>query len=724
MMMRSRRREQETGRRHVIVGLILILWMAVIVWRLVHLQITRADELSQRATGQRQHEIKLAPPRGEIVDRNGKTLAKSVIGSTLHADPKMIRATKQDPQKIAQLIAETLGDKSHEDLLQELSREDRNFVRLRRRLDPEKALAILNMIEARKIVGIGNQDEPLRVYPNGPLASHVVGYVNADEKGQDGLELVKENFLKGSGGKVVFENDALGRTFDRQDDPVRDGARIVTTIDLSLQHQVEAYLETAWRETRSKAASAVVLDPKTGEILSLATFPNFNPNVRPSKAQPVAREAEMAARRNRVITDYYEPGSVFKIVTYSAALEEGLVRPTEKVNCLNGRIELFGRVISDHVSGWLTASEALAKSSNVGAIQLALRVSRKFGDDRLVEYMNRFGFGVRTKIDLPGEIPGVVHPASNWSKTSIGSVAIGQEVGVTVLQMVAAMGAIGNRGVWIQPHVVKEIIGPDDQLLYTAEPETRRVISEKTALELAGMLEQVVVSGTARHAVKLTGYTAAGKTGTPQKVDPVTRRYSHTKFMPTFAGFVPATNPKFAIIVMLDEPVGLHQGGQVSAPVFKRIAEAALLEYGVSPDSPEFRASLGVLAATLRDQMKRAAETAFAEQVEPVLADGRLTAAANRGPADSRRAGAEQPVSSVGLNVKSDTALVRPPVERLEVAPRVMPDFRGRTAGEVAKLCLRLDLRANLVGRGLATRQTPPAGSRIQPGDQCRVEFQ
>ena len=184
----------------------------------------------------------------------------------------------------------------------------------------------------------------------------------------------------------------------------------------------------------------------------------------------------MAARRNRVITDYYEPGSVFKIVTYSAALEEGLIRPTEKVNCLNGRIELFGRVIGDHVSGWLTASEALAKSSNVGAIQLALKVSRKFGDERLVQYINRFGFGVRTKIDLPGEIPGVVHPASNWSKTSIGSIAIGQEVGVTVLQMVAAMGAIGNRGLWTQPHVVKEIIGPDKRHLaiYHVEGEAVR----------------------------------------------------------------------------------------------------------------------------------------------------------------------------------------------------------------------------------------------------------
>ncbi|MEP7269989.1 MAG: penicillin-binding protein [Acidobacteriota bacterium] len=722
---RTRRKEQETGRRHVIVALILLVWMSAIIWRLVHLQVNRHEELSQRAAGQRQQEVKLAPPRGEIVDRKGNILAQSVMGSTVHADPKMIRASKQSVEWIASLLADALGEKDHKELQAELSRDDRNFVRLRRRLDPEKAAAVARTIEANKIVGVGLQDEPIRVYPNRSLASHVIGFVNADEEGQDGLELVKEKFLKGSGGTVVFENDALGHAFDRQDEPVRVGARIVTTIDIGLQHQVEAYLQTAWRETHSKSASAVVLDLHTGEILSLATFPNFDPNIRPSKTQPAAREAEMAMRRNRVITDYYEPGSVFKIVTYSAALEEGLIRPNEKINCLNGRIELFGRVIGDHVSGWLTASDALAKSSNVGAIQLALKVTRKFGDDRLVDYMKAYGFGARTKIDLPGEIPGIVHAANRWSKTSIGSIAIGQEVGVTVIQMVAAMAAIGNGGVWIQPHVVKEIVGPDNQLIYSPEPETRRVISAKTAHELAGMLEQVVVSGTARHAVKLTGYTAAGKTGTPQKVDPVTKRYSNTKFMPTFAGFVPATNPRFAIIVMLDEPIGLHQGGQVSAPVFTRIAEAALLDYGVSPDSPEFQESLGVLTATLRNQLDHTAQVqaasleAAAETLDRRQIPGVEEATNGK---DARRNGARtETASTVSMNVVEGSFSGAVPVREIE--PGVMPDFRGRSAGEVAKICRRLDLRANLVGKGLASRQIPAAGSRVQPGDSCRVEF-
>jgi cell division protein FtsI/penicillin-binding protein 2 len=277
-------------------------------------------------------------PRGEIVDRNGNILAQSVIGRTIHADPRMIRVSKQDVGHIARLLADALGEKDSKGIEQELSRDDRNFVRLRRRLDPEKAAAVEKVIEKNKIVGVGLQDEPIRVYPNRSLASHVIGYVNADEQGQDGLELVKEKFLKGSGGSVVLENDALGRAFDRSDDPVRNGARIVTTIDIGLQHQVEAYLQTAWKETHAKSASAVVMDLQNGEILSLATFPNFDPNIRPAATKPAAREIEMAARRNRVITDYYEPGSVFKIVTYSAALEEGLIRPEEKINCLNGEL--------------------------------------------------------------------------------------------------------------------------------------------------------------------------------------------------------------------------------------------------------------------------------------------------------------------------------------------------------------------------------------------------
>ncbi len=721
-IVRTRRREQETGRRHLIVGLILLVWMGVIVGRLVHLQVNRHEELSRRAAGQRQQEIKLAPPRGEIVDRNGSILAQSVIGRTVHADPKMIRANRQDVEWIARLLAEALGEKDHKQLQQELSRDDRNFVRLRRRLDPEKAAAVAHAIEVNKIVGVGLQDEPIRVYPNRSLASHVIGYVNADEQGQDGLELVNEKFLRGSGGLVVFENDALGRAFNRQDDPVRNGARVVTTIDVGLQHQVEAYLETAWRETRAKSASAVVVDLQNGEILALATFPNFDPNVRPDATRPAAREIEMAARRNRVITDYYEPGSVFKVVTYSAALEEGLIRPTEKINCLNGSIELFGRVIGDHVSGWLTASEALAKSSNVGAIQLALKVTRKYGDDRLVQYIKRYGFGAKTMIDLPGEIPGVVHAANRWSKTSVASIAIGQEVGVTALQMVSAMGAIGNGGLWMQPHVVKQIVGPDSQVLYSPQPEMRRVISEKTARELAGMLEQVVVAGTARHAVKLTGYTAAGKTGTPQKVDPVTRRYSNTKFMPTFAGFVPASNPRFAIIVVLDEPIGLHQGGQVSAPVFARIAEAALLGYGISPDSPEFRESLGVLTATLHDQVDRSGGTAAGDSSE-APPDGQLAAARAAWPSSGRRGERSETTTSVSLNLPESALVSRAPLPPPGVDPHSMPDFKGRTAGEVAKLCLRLDLRANLVGKGFATRQIPAPGTRIEPGDICRVEF-
>lgn len=689
--------------------------MTGITWRLVHLQVVRHDYFQQRATEQRQKNFALTPPRGEIVDRRGNILAHSVISRTIYADPTMIRARKQSPELTARVIAEALGEKDVEDLQQMLARVDTSFVRLRRKLDPSKAAAVERAIASHKLVGLGMEDEPVRVYPNKNLAAHVIGYVNAEGRGQAGLELLRDEYLRGVAGKVRLETDALGQPYYRQDDPARSGARIVTTLDLALQSRVEAALELAWRETRSKAAAATVLDVKTGEILALANFPTFDPNIRPKSYKDLkAKEAEEAARRNRVITDYYEPGSVFKIVTYSAALEERLVRPEEKINCLNGRIEIFGRVIGDHVSGWLSASQALAKSSNVGAIQLALKIAQTRGEERLVEYMNRFGFGRRTGIDLPGEIKGVVRQPRQWHKTTIGSVAIGQEVGVTVLQMVAAMAAIGNRGVWLQPHVVKQIIGPENQVVYESQPESRRVVSEQTALELAGMLEQVVIAGTARHAVKLTGYTAAGKTGTPQKVDSETKRYSKTKFMPTFAGFVPASDPRFAIIVMLDEPIGLHQGGQVSAPVFNLIAEAALLDYSVTPDSPEFRQALDVLAANLREQMNRSQDKARSEEsalsslpIEP----------------DNKRHVHDSQMASLSLNVARPLAIPAS-LRSTSISSGIMPDLRGRSSREVAQICIRLDLRANLIGSGLAVHQTPAPGVPIQPGDSCRIEFE
>jgi cell division protein FtsI (penicillin-binding protein 3) len=737
-MTRTRKKKEEgLGRRHLFVGMALIVWMCAIIWRLYSLQIVEHGKYRDRALSQRLKVFELAPPRGDIVDRNGVVLAQSVISHTLVADPELIRESQDSKEKIekaksiAHCLAEMLGDVNAQELYQGLSRDSTHYVRLRRRLNPEKVAAVKRAIEQYKFVGLHFEQEPIRLYPNKSLAAHIVGYVDDEESGQAGLEKTQERYLRGASGAVHYETDARGRPFDRRETPPREGAQLVTTIDAGLQHRVEALLETAWRETRSKAASAIVIDIKTGEVLSLANFPTYDPNTRPrARKTKEATEAELEPRRNRAVTDYYEPGSVFKMVTYSAALEEGLIRPNDKVNCLNGRIELFGRVINDHVSGWLTATEALAKSSNVGAIQMALKVTRQRSEDRFVEYIKRYGFGAVTGIELPLETPGLVLSPRRWHKTSIGSIAIGQEVGVTIVQLGAAMAAIGNGGLWVQPHVVRQAVAGAEkghEILYQAEPKTHRAVSEKTAREIAGMLHQVVLAGTARHAVKLTGYTAAGKTGTPQKIDPVTKRYS--KFMPTFVGFVPVNDPQFAIVVMLDEPIGLHQGGQVSAPVFRSIAETVLLQHGVSPDQPEFRQALELLVARLREKSLETDQAGEAGEDANVAAppDTTVTASAATKKNDKGPAGTAVKAANGESAAKDDkeprmvSAVAAAPAA---FNPRVMPDFRGRSIREVTQLCTRLDLRVSLIGKGMARRQSPAAGAPIQPGDACRVEFQ
>jgi cell division protein FtsI/penicillin-binding protein 2 len=656
--------------------------MALIIWRLAYLQVTRHGDYRARAEAQRQETITVSPLRGAIVDRRGWELARSVDAASVFAYTRQI----EDPQRVARVLAPLLRE-SESKLLNKLTGEA-NFVWLKRKLDFETGQTISREIERDKLTGVHLVKEPQRAYPNGPLAAHLLGAVDIDEQGIAGLELTHDQYLRGLPGKVWLETDARGRAYDRREHPATSGAQVVTTLDTALQHKVEELLAEALEATRARGAAAIVLAPQSGEILALANAPGFDPNQRPKRDLGAD---ESRHRRNRAVTDIYEPGSVFKLVTFAAAIEEGLARPDEKIDCFNGQIVLAGRAIRDtHAYGLLTVTEALAKSSNGGAIRLALRV----GEERLADYIARFGFGRKTGVDIPGETGGLVRDVKQWRQNSIGYVAIGHEVGVTALQAVAAMAAIANRGVWVQPHLVKQVIGPDGRALYTAQPETHRVVSEQTALTVAGMLGGVVAQGTARRA-GLAGYEAAGKTGTAQKIDPVTRRYSHTKYIASFAGLVPTANPRFAIIVMLDEPIGLHQGGQVAAPVFNRIAEAALGDYAVPPHTEAYREALAKLEERIRAEAGR-------DEAKSQNPD--MIAAANH----------------------EDSADVATPLvpAALKIEPGIMPDFRGRGMRAVARACAALDVKLKVTGSGLAARQTPAPGARIAPGEICQVEFQ
>lgn len=500
---------------------LLSLWMLLLGGRLIHVQIMQQEYWRAQADRQQRRVIRIAPVRGTIYDRAGRELAKSVEAPSIFAVPMEI----EDPDRTARELARIL--KMDPEALRGKLSERREFVWVKRKVTPEEATAI----KALGLAGIHFVTENKRTYPNGELAAHVLGYAGIDEVGLDGVEFTYDREIRGEESTVFVYRDARGRTYERAQRPVTRGHDLVLTLDATIQFHTERELREAVRRTGARSGIAIVLDPKTGEILALANAPTFDPNA--------FGRASDEARRNRAVRELYEPGSVFKIVTFAAALEEGLLRPNEVIECLGGRIVLAGHAIRDHRPFFrLTAREVLEQSSNVGTIQIALRV----GAERLAQYIERFGFGRRTGIELPGEARGLIRPVRRWKPVSIGAIAIGQEIGVTALQMAAAMAVIANDGVWVQPHLVRAVRSREGEVVRRADPERRRVISAPTARALADLLHGVVERGTGRLA-QLSGYSAAGKTGTAQQFDPRTRdpRSSH---MACSCAAIPPRSPR------------------------------------------------------------------------------------------------------------------------------------------------------------------------------------
>jgi cell division protein FtsI (penicillin-binding protein 3) len=674
------RQPADAGRRALWIASALCVWMFVIMGRLAWLQVARHEHYSERAALNQRKEVKVVAARGPIVDREERELAVSAIADSVYVDLKQLK--EADRERAASALSPLLGFDQSE-LLKRLTG-DSSFLWLKRKLDPETSRAVSEVVAKNGLRGVAIQKESQRFYPNDSLAASVVGYVDSYDNGLAGVEQKYDDLLSGKAGEIAFDRDASGRPYNRSEIPAVNGAQVVLTIDAVLQHRVEVLLDEAMRMTRAKGAGAIVMDPKTGEILALANIPTFNPNERPEGAND-------SSRANRAIGWPYEPGSVFKIVTYSAAFEEGLFEPDDMINCGGGQITIGKRVIRDtHAYGALTVEDAFAKSSNGGAIRIAMRLGR----EKFFEYISRFGFGRKTGVELPGESRGIVNPLEDWRIDSIGSVAIGQEVSVTLLQIVAAVGAIANRGVWVKPHVVKKVVAQDGRALYEPKIETRQVVSERTAQMMVRIMERVVTHGTARHAINLAGYSVAGKTGTPQKVE--NGRMSRTKYMPSFAGFVPAADPRLAIVVMVDEPEGNHQGGSVAAPVFNLIAEAALGDYVIPPDDKAFRDSLAALSKEY--------ESEGGEDQWSGIENG------------------ESRIEDRGSKIEAVNNLRPPILDGAQVF--VMPDFRGRGVRAVTQACAQMNLVISVHGSGLAFRQSPAAGSKVRAGGTCKVEFQ
>ncbi|MFZ3013251.1 MAG: penicillin-binding protein 2 [Nitrospira sp.] len=555
------------GRRYVLL-LLLLCGFGVVLFRLVTLQVLQAAELSAQANRQHQKTVSLEGARGTIVDRHGKILAMNVEVQSVFGVPN----TVDSPLKTARQLSPILHVKTDE--LERKLRQDRRFVWLARKLDPEQG----RRLDRLSLDGIGVVMEGRRFYPKGPLLAHVLGFSGMDGEGLEGVEHRYEPYLHGEKRMMVLQRDAFGHTvfpkgmMERSPTP---GHSLTLTIDEVIQYIVERELEDAVGRARAKSGTMIVLDPKTGSVLAMAVSPRFDPN---------AVSALNPDRwRNRALTDAYEPGSTMKAMMAAAAIEERVVRPNTMVFGEHGRMTVANTVIHDHERlGWISFAQVIQKSSNIGAAKTGMAL----GEHRLYRYLQAFGFGQRTEIDLPGEGVGLVRDPKDWGRRSVASISIGQEIGVTPLQMVSAVAAIANDGMLMKPYVVSEIRDADNHILRQVPPQAkRRVISRETARSVTKILEGVVTDGTGTNAA-IPGFRVAGKTGTAQKIDPRTGAYSASRFVASFAGYAPADNPQLAMIVVIDEPLGDTQGGAVAAPVFSRVGEQVLSYLGVPSDAP------------------------------------------------------------------------------------------------------------------------------------------
>jgi len=677
--------DRKTLSRLLIVACVALLWMGAVFGRLGYLQLFLHSEYMARAQRQQQRVIEITPQRGAIFDRNMHPLAMSIPVDSAFAVPSELG----DQQLAARLLSGVLG--IPRELLEARLQSSRSFVWIARKLPPDKKDAV----EALNLKGVYFQKENQRIYPKRDLASHVLGFVDLDEKGLGGIEYELDGQIRGKSEKIIVMADARQRWFDGGEAQRERGANVVLTLDEKIQYIAERELAAAIAKTHALAGTVMVMNPNTGEILALANWPKFNPNA--------ANEAPAEARMNRAVAALYEPGSTFKLITLAAAFDQGITRPEDVFDCENGAVYVAGHRIRDHKPfGLLSVADILAQSSDVGAIKIALRL----GAPKFYDYIRAFGFGQPTGVDMPGESKGLLRRLENWSAVSIGSISMGQEVGVTPIQLISAVSAIANGGMLYKPHVIVEL-RRGDQLMPAEGPlapsEPKRVIRPETAATLRRLMEGVVLNGTGKLA-HLDGWTAAGKTGSAQKIDPATGRYSPTHFIASFTGFAPISNPAVSVLVSLDSPVGLHEGGMVAAPVFKRIAEQVLPHLDVPRDVP-----VGPRLVQAAYKNREVSDSATLEDFTPTdFSEQPDQPPAKSAATNSREGNSPAPAVTVAVDEGGDIQV---------------PNLSGKTMREVTTICLRLGLEPVLVGSSLATNQNPAAGARVRRGAKITVQF-
>ena len=714
--------------RMYVLGAVLVVWCCGICLRLVQLQVFEYGQFERKKDHEQQRAIEVSAKRGVIYDRAGNELAGSETVDSVFAVPVQI----PDLAGTVSLVSRITRDDPRETLAR--CQAAKTFCWLARKPDAE----ISQRIRDLHLKGIYFQKESKRFYPKQELAAQTLGYVGMDDRGLSGIEREFDDELSGKPGRLLFSVDARNNSFSSVEQQPEAGQNVVLTIDQQIQYIAERELAAGMAETHAISGTVIVENPHTGEILALANQPTFNPNR--------TREITPASLKNHAVSDIYEPGSTFKLVTISAALQEKVTNPNEMFDCQMGSILFNGMRIRDsRPHGLLSVTNVLAESSDVGSIKIALRL----GEDRFYKYIRDFGFGQQTGIELPGETRGMTKPVSRWSKVSIAAISMGQEIGISPMQLTNLVSTFANDGVAVPPRIVAATVAPQSvpKMVAFHPAEGRRVISSETAAEMKQMMRKVVLEGTARKAI-LVGYSSAGKTGTAQKVDPATGAYSRTKYVASFAGFAPINNPAIVVAVILDSAVGLHQGGQVSAPIFQRIAQQ-VLEYMHVPHDLELPASRQVLLTRnkIKEQdlddgpQEHLGSIGIQEDPGAVQPD---VAATNANSANAPSSGVvsaalreretspaptpmQPPLNAqMPMSMANQPAVTSAPgtvVLDVQQGGIVVPSFIGKSIRTAAEMAQASGLDLDSVGSGVAQDQSPPAGSHVAAGTQVVVRF-
>ena len=746
-------------------------WASVIGLRLVWLQVIRHHDYVERAARQQQRTFEVAPRRGILYDRNLHELAMTVQADSIYAVPLEIEDKAGTAQKLAQVVHLDPTDTfTSSNRIHARMTASRAFAWVARKQDP----AIIAKVKALNLKGVYFQKEFKRFYPDNQIAAQVLGYVGIDDNGLGGLEEQFDDDLHGTPGHMLTALDAKRHVLGSLESEPLPGENLVLSIDENIQFMAEQALDHAMERTKAQSGTAVVQDPHSGQILALAIRPTFNPND--------FRHATTDLLRDHAVSDVYEPGSTFKLVTYSSALEEKIARPDDMIDCQGGAITIFGRTIHDAPGehyGNITVEKALWESSDVAAVKLAMRE----GANTFYKYMRAYGFGDRSGIELPSETRGLLRPVRRWGATSIGSLAIGQEVGVTPVQLVTMVSTIANGGTYLPPHVLLQstdqtrgdaklhpsAFHPASDVPSTLPDGAHRVISTLTAAQMRKMLEGVVLFGTGKNA-QLNGYSAAGKTGTAQKIDVRTRTYSKTKYVASFVGFAPVNNPAVSIAVVMDSPAaGSHFGASVSAPVFHELAQEVLEYLGVPHDTD-------LKSAPALAEAQKAADkdvpsdpgdlNALFGDVNDLPADDPLRKPAPSAPvavAKNEPGNAASPTSPEAPSTPdvaqdnappppADTPSAHPPPAAATPPPQVadnappplsaakpippngsvtvdaskriaVPSFVGESVRRVVEEAGNAGLSVQVLGNGIAREQAPAPGTSVPTGTAVVVRF-